>query len=179
MQGVPILALWLNGLGIKVIWNRPRTPQDNAKVERCQGTLGLWTEYKSCQNVSELQEKLSQEAWFYNHTFQDRRQDYTTRNDRFPLLEKTPWAYNPDGFSMELVADFLAEGKWIRAVSKKGQVDIQGQRFSVGSKYQGQKVVIWLDSVTKQWIAADSSKNIIAKVRADLNEKWLTHRFYT
>src|SRR3954468_9301443 len=39
---VPELALWLIGLGIEVVWNRPRTPKDNAKVERMQATTSRW-----------------------------------------------------------------------------------------------------------------------------------------
>src|SRR3954468_7857520 len=39
---IPELALWLTGLGIEVIWNRPRTPKDNAKVERMQATTSRW-----------------------------------------------------------------------------------------------------------------------------------------
>ena len=31
---IPELGLWLIGLGIEVVWNRPRTPKDNATVER-------------------------------------------------------------------------------------------------------------------------------------------------
>jgi hypothetical protein len=33
LEIIPPLALWLLCLGIKVIWNRPATPQDNAKVK--------------------------------------------------------------------------------------------------------------------------------------------------
>ena len=37
-SSVPVLALWLIGLGVEVIWNPPRSPRANAKVERMQGT---------------------------------------------------------------------------------------------------------------------------------------------
>jgi transposase InsO family protein len=36
---VPVLSLWLIGLGIDVLWNRPYQATDNAKVERMQGTM--------------------------------------------------------------------------------------------------------------------------------------------
>lgn len=174
MKVIPILAMWLIGLGIKVVWNHPRTPQDNAKVERYQCTLGLWTEYQLCHNVPQLQEKLSEQARFYNYVFRDRRQENTTRKDRFPTLEKTPRPYNPEGFSMEQVIEFMATGKWTRTVSKQGQVNIQGQRFSVGRQYQKQQVTVRLEAVTKQWIITDDDKSIIARVDTGFNEEWLT-----
>lgn len=58
LELIPPLALWLIGLGIKVIWNRPATPQDNAKVERSQGVMGRWTEYTKCKDTFELQDRL-------------------------------------------------------------------------------------------------------------------------
>src|SRR5437867_5557619 len=45
---VPELALWLCGLGVGVIWNPPRSPRDNAKVERMQGTTAAWAEVEKC-----------------------------------------------------------------------------------------------------------------------------------
>ena len=51
MELIPPLALWLIGLGIQVIWNRPGTPQDNAKVERSQGVMARWTEYAKSKNI--------------------------------------------------------------------------------------------------------------------------------
>ena len=45
---IPVLALWLMSLKIKVIWNRPRQPRDNAKVERMQGTSKRWVDLDRC-----------------------------------------------------------------------------------------------------------------------------------
>ena len=38
----PAFALWLIGLGIKMIWNHPHCPKENANVERCNGLIGTW-----------------------------------------------------------------------------------------------------------------------------------------
>src|SRR3954454_410327 len=70
---IPELALWLTGLGIEVIWNRPRTPKDNAKVERMQATTSRWTEVEQCYSCSELQTKLDQAATIHGEQFQVRR----------------------------------------------------------------------------------------------------------
>src|SRR4051794_41404623 len=52
------LALWLFGLGIEVIWNPPRRPQDNGVVERSQGTGKRWSEPPTCDGPAELQERI-------------------------------------------------------------------------------------------------------------------------
>ena len=55
------LALWLIGLGIEVIWNPPRRPQDNGVVERSQGVASNWAEPDRCRNPAELQRRLNEE----------------------------------------------------------------------------------------------------------------------
>ena len=54
-------ALWLIGLGIEVIWNPPRRPQDNGVVERSQGVASNWAEPDRCRNAAELQRRLNEE----------------------------------------------------------------------------------------------------------------------
>lgn len=176
MDRLPPLALWLIGLGIKVIWNRPRTPQDNAKVERCQGTLGLWTEYEKCHNVDELQEKLRNQADFYNNTFRDRRQGDTRRIDRFPSMETSPRKYKPEQFSTERIVAFVAEGTWSRKVSATGQVCLHNIRFSLGQQYRKQQVLIRLDITTMQWIVSDREERLITQLNAVMNLEWVVRK---
>lgn len=57
LESVPVLALWLIAYGVPVIWNRPRKPTDNAKVERMQGTSGRWVEPEKCNSLIELQKR--------------------------------------------------------------------------------------------------------------------------
>ena len=70
---VPELALWLIGLGIKMIWNPPRSPRCNAKVERMQATTARWVEVKSCRSCGELQQKLDQAARLQREHYRPRR----------------------------------------------------------------------------------------------------------
>src|SRR5690606_13779481 len=55
------LACWLIGLGPRVIWIPPRTPQDNGVVERGQGVARNWAEPNRCRSVAELQRRLDEE----------------------------------------------------------------------------------------------------------------------
>ena len=103
---IPPLALWLIGLGIKVIWNRPRTPQDNAKVERSQGVLGTWTEFYKCKDGFDLQLRLWREAHFHNYHFPIRRMKNRTRIQVFTKLAFTGRSWTPDDFNMQRILDF-------------------------------------------------------------------------
>ncbi len=157
MGGLPLLGLWLIGLGIQVIWNRPRIPQDNAKVERCQGTLGKWTEYKEASSCEELQEVLTKEAHFYNFTFRDRRKEGTTRIERHPNLRHSGKSYTKDTpFEQQRVADFVSKGKYHRVVSTMGQINIGGECFSIGRKYHHQQVTLKLDAQHHAWVVSDT-----------------------
>lgn len=54
----PDLALWLLGLGIEVIWNRPHHPQENSRVERSHGVLSPCVEASKCRDISDLQNRI-------------------------------------------------------------------------------------------------------------------------
>ena len=86
LEQITKTALWLIAYGIKVIWNRPRVPQDNAKVERSQGILANWVNPKECQSHEDLQTKVSAEGEFYNQHFPNRRMKHKTKFNCFPQL---------------------------------------------------------------------------------------------
>ena len=81
------------------MWNKPRTPQENAKVERCQGTLDKWTEYEKCKNTFDLQIKLWEQSEFYNFHFPIRRKENKKRVELFPKLMHTGRGWAPKNFT--------------------------------------------------------------------------------
>lgn len=172
-QGLPPLALWLIGLGIGVIWNRPRTPQDNAKVERCQGTLGKWTEYEKLKSTEALQLALDRESNFYNQVFRDRRKNNTTRLERHPNLMHTRKLYCSGSFKESRVLSFVAKGCWMRQVSTNGQVSIAGERFSVGQALAGQIVKLNFDAEQKVWRVRNSSDKLVCLSSKKVWQRWI------
>ncbi len=171
LELIPPLALWLIGLGIKVIWNRPATPQDNAKVERSQGVMGRWTEYAKCKNTFELQVRLWKEANFHNHYFPIRRKGNKTRMELFPRLLHTGKNWNPGGFKLNRALIFLAKGEWERKVSSNGQISIYGQRVSIGIQYKHQKVSIRLNSGKNHWNIFNTVGKLIKEYPSAFSEK--------
>lgn len=146
LELIPVLALWLIGLGIQVIWNKPKTPQENAKVERGQRTLANWTEYHKLQNATELQAKLWEQTDFYNCDFPIRKFQSKTRIKRYPLLFQVIRQWDPSTFDFNKIIKFLAKGSWERKVSKQGQISLYGQRLSISTKFKYQMISIRLDA---------------------------------
>lgn len=133
-QSIPALALWLIAYNIGVIFNRPRTPQDNAKVERSQGVLSNWTEWQKCLNATDLQQRLLQEAEFHNLHYPVSRLGGKTRAETFDNILESPNRFEQQNFELQRVLDFLAKGSWERDVSQNGQFSFRGQRMGVGKK---------------------------------------------
>lgn len=168
---IPPLALWLIALGIKVIWNRPATPQDNATVERSQGVMGRWTEFTKAKDTFALQTRLWKEADFHNFHFPIRRKNDQTRLECFPHLVHTKKEWNPADFKINRVLVFLAKACWERKVSSNGQINIYGQRFSVGIQYKHQIVSIKLNPMKRKWNIFDPNGAMIKTHPCPFNEK--------
>jgi hypothetical protein len=55
------LGLWLAGLAVTMHWNDPRSPKQNAVVERTQGVSQRWAAPERCADVDELRWRLQRE----------------------------------------------------------------------------------------------------------------------
>lgn len=160
-QNIPVLVLWLLAFGIKIIFNRPRTPQDNAKVERSQGVLSKWTEWEKCADRFELQYKVWKEADFHNMHYSVSRLGGKTRIQAFDNLLRSPKTFDPSDFDPQRTIDFVAKGLWQREVSKNGQFSFWAQKINVGKKYAHQSVSIKLDPQKNNWQAFDRDGNLL------------------
>lgn len=173
-KSIPPLALWLIGMGIQVHWNRIRRPQDNAKVERNQGTLNRWAEPKKCKTIEELQNKLSKAIICQTHYYRISREQDKTRLELFPeLVRHTGKACNHSTFCLKRVLQFIAKGNWVRKVSKQGQIDLINKRYYLGKAYSKQLVWINLDPVKNQWIIKDSNGEQTHTLDSGLTEIWI------
>jgi hypothetical protein len=150
------LALWLIGLGVDMIWNPARRPQENGVVERSHGTGKRWGEPETCQDADELQRRLEnmdriqrevypsikgQSRWLAFPGLQQNERSYTK------AWEKRSWNLQP-------VLDHIANEHALRRVDRKGQVSIYGRNHYVGKTHQGQEVYVFLDPVDREWVFA-------------------------
>ena len=164
---VPVMALWLIGLGVDVIWNRPRQPTDNAKVERMQGVTANWAEPEQCADRAMLQRHLDQATHIQRSRYRCRRLKGQTRAEAYPALLSGGVAYAAEAFELRRVLRFLAQGSWVRKVSKVGQIDFYGQRWQAGAAYRRQQVCLALDPSSQHWVVSDEEGHEIKRFAAD------------
>ena len=166
------LCLWLVGLGVQMVFNRPCHPQENGCVERAHGTLGAWAEPGTCRDVGVLQTRL---AW----AGQVQRSQYPSRHGHtrvqaYPALAGPGGAYAPQEeaaqWDLPRVQAYLAPGLWPRKVDKVGRISLYNRAVGVGRRYVGQTVSVRLDPEGGQWIILDASgREIIAHPAAEIS----------
>lgn len=173
LQIVPILSMWLIALGIKVIFNRPRRPQDNAKVERNQGVLSNWTEWHKCADIEQLRTRLQREVEFHNSIFPVAGLKGLTRIQAFPDLIPHSPKFDPKDFDPQRALDFLASGSWERLVAKNGQFSFWHRRITVGTAYALQTLSIVLDPKANQWRIFDAKGELVKAIDTNINAQSL------
>lgn len=176
---VPWLALWLIGLGIKVIYNRPRMPQDNAKVERSQGTTERWGDTFQCVDYEQLRQNLGNAIVTQREQYPVKRLGYKTRLDTFPDLaavkNKQLNPYCPAQFDITKVYHYLKDSAWERKVSQNGQLNFWGTRYTVGKKYASQMVTVHMDEQNQRWLVRNDKANIIYTIENPFSVRQLCH----
>jgi hypothetical protein len=150
------LALWLIGLGVAMIWNPARTPQDNGVVERSQGTGKRWTEPGTCKDVAELQQRMDEADYIQRERYPSIAGK--SRWQAFPQLQqkRRPYskAWEQRHWDLDLVLAHMAEYNALRRVCSKGQVSIYGRNHYVGKQHQGMDIYVFLDPNDREWVFA-------------------------
>lgn len=170
------LALWLIGLGIEVIWNRPYRPQDNGIVERAHGTTKKWIEPHTCHDLEQLQQRLNQA-----HRLQRERYPYREKQTRlqyYPSLKHTGQAYQQDDEHWQLarVDALLANGLWFRQTDGDGKISIYGRNYSVGRGYARQKVCLRFEPCTRHWQALNTQGVCLKSMpNRELSQEMIIH----
>ncbi len=161
----PALALWLIGLGVGVVYNPPRCPQDNGVVERFHGLIEPWGEPEKCTSFAAWQERL---AWLSRI----QRECYPaigghSRLQAFPGLSTEGRPYNPlqeaRGWNLEPVKGYLAQGVWRRRVDKVGRITLYHRPYQVGRPYKRQDVFVRFDPELTAWVFLDQAGREICR----------------
>lgn len=153
------LALWLIGLGIGMIWNTPRRPQENGVVERSQGTANRWCEPWTCQSPEELETRLERMDRLHRevYPYQERR----SRLEVHPGLANSGRPYVPESedrlWEWGRVTAHLSGYVVVRQVNQNGMVSIYDRGYYVGRAHQGKSVYVTFDPDTNEWVFSDPS----------------------
>jgi hypothetical protein len=155
----PMLALWLIGLGIDMLWNDPRRPQQNGVVERSQGTAKRWAEPHACQAAAELQARLDEDDCLQRERYpvaQGR-----SRWELFPGLAHSGRLYQKGNearrWSLERVRDHLAGYAVPRRVDSQGKVSVYNRNLYVGVVHAGKEACVQFDPEQTHWLISDSA----------------------
>jgi hypothetical protein len=148
----PVLALWLIGYDIDMIWNKPYCPQMNGVVEKMQDTSQRWAEIETALSYQDLQEKLDKQALIQRQHFPVSRLAQQTRLQAFPNLEKSNRQWIPENFNCQRVYDFLAQKTFSRKVSIAGQLNHCGQKISGLAQFKEKIVQIKLEPQKMEWV---------------------------
>jgi len=144
--------LWWVGLGIEVIQNTPRCPQQNGIVESLQGTMCRWSNPKGQQDIGSLEKRLNEESDFQRNHYQIRSRNNKTRIELYPELENNDRLYDSNEFDMKLVYKYLSKKILKRRVGTNGVVKFLKQQICIGSQYFGLSVTITFDPIEIQWM---------------------------
>jgi len=165
-KSIPPLALWLEGKGVQVIFNRPRRPTDNAKVERMQRTTKNWAEVKNCPNIKELIIRLKRACTIQRDLYKVSRMKNKTRKEIFPQLYNNPRKYNPSDFDVQKVYQRLEKWTFVRHTSPIGQFSLYHQIYYLGKDYAKQYVAVKFKTDTIQWQVFDAQGVLIKVINA-------------
>lgn len=154
-----LFELWLVGLGIQVVWSRPRRPQDNGIVERSHRVTQSWSTPNYCHTLEQLQQHLNQVVHCQRQLYPTR--DGLTRLQRYPQLLESTRPYQSDHedplWSLQRVYDYLAQGCWRRKVDGSGRISLYNRNYTFSRAHAAQTVWIRFDPTTASWVAIDSN----------------------
>ena len=149
-----------------MIWNRPATPTDNAKVERLQGVSANWSEPFRCQSLEALQHQLDQALEIQRERYPTRVCKFQTRIETHPTLAQGGSPYSQSPFEPQLIYQFLSQKTWKRRVNKAGQVELFGTTFSAGAKWAKTEVSLRLDPRDIEWVVCNEEGVVVKRQSA-------------
>lgn len=156
-----VLLLWLVGLDILPVINRPGRPTDNAQVERLNRT---WLEHVgfSLTNASVTAiQAATDKAWhdrLFNLPSNNKYCQGQTPAKSFPELFEKVRPYHPDEeatlFDMNHVYLYLAQWQWQRKVDKTGCISLNDYNRLVSKAHCEQIVKVRFDAEALQFVAS-------------------------
>ncbi|RME81438.1 MAG: hypothetical protein D6775_13590 [Caldilineae bacterium] len=153
------LLLWLVGLGIILLINRPHRPTDNPIVERghwtweCHVLMG-----RSYPDVVAVQKATDQDLAYRRDHLPSRHPGCDGRPpaQAFPTLYTPRRPYSPEQeealFDLRRVDLYLSQWEWRRTVDSEGKISLANRNYRVGKAYRGQSVKVRFDIQTREFV---------------------------
>lgn len=173
-----LFQLWLIGLGIEVLWSRPRHPQDNGKVERSHRVTQAWSAPGDCRTLEQLQYHLDQVVHIHQQHYPNRQG--LTRLQRYPQLLQQAQPYDPATedhcWSLARVHAYLAQGCWQRKVDASGRISLYNRNYTLHRRWKGQTLWIRFDPTISSWTCwDDKGKQVATCPSLEINAEVICH----
>ncbi len=140
----PVVALWLIGLGIGLVWNRPRHSTDNAVIERAHGVCQRWVEPGQCPDLATLQHRLDAFTTVQREVYPAIAGQ--SRLAAAPDLAHSGRAYDPAAeaalWDESRVWTWLGARVWTRRVDQVGRISLYNRAVGVGRAWAGTEVTV-------------------------------------
>jgi hypothetical protein len=167
-----MLHLWLIALGVEVYFIEQAPPAEHSIIERTHQTITQQAiKGQVFADDAALQKRLSERLAFLNHQFPCR-----SLGSRPPLLVYPEAQHSGRPYRLEweealldlqLVYDYLAQGRWFRRTGSLGQLSLGAQRYGVGQDFREQTMEITFDPQTREFVClpADACQEIRLPIR--------------
>jgi len=164
------LLLWLVGLDILPLINRPYQPTDNAMVERSHRTWkGDVLTSRSQASLAELEADSAQAVADRQLYLPSRHPECNGQPPAvaFPDLLRVQRPYSPEQeralFDLRRVDDYLAQWEWRRRVDCEGKISLADHNILVGRRYRGQVVKVRFDPGPREFVASSAAGDEITR----------------
>jgi len=135
-----ILHLWLRALGIQLTFSRVRRPTDQAITERSHQ---IWAaqvlEGQRFADWPMLYESLQERRDSLNYHLPCTSLNQQPPLVAYPQAKHSGRTYRPeyeaDLLDLQLVYEYLAQGRWFRRVATNGTVSLGGHIYYIGTKW--------------------------------------------
>jgi hypothetical protein len=163
------LVCWLADLGLRVLADPPRRPQDNGVVERFQDVGKSWAEPQRCASAAELQARLDVlDRW-------QRELDPAiagrARTEAYPGLRHSGGVYDParESTTWEIGKDWELLGAHLvpRLVDRQDKVSVSNRPHSVGLLWAGRTIWVGFDADQGAWTFQDEQGHEIRRQAAE------------
>jgi len=172
-QLTPVLALWLIGIDVDMIWNKPYCPQQNGRVEKMQDTTARWAEIHQAVDIADLQVRLQASLILQRTAYPVLRLPRKSRLSAFPGLETSRRPYAATDFNLNRVHRFMTPKLYTRKVSGSGQIGHFGQVYSVGLSLAHQWVQLRLSADGQRWQVLSDYKIVKELPAITLTQQWI------
>lgn len=153
-----VLLLWLVGLGVTPVINRPYRPTENAIVERNHLT---WKKHvlegQRYQEVEEVQRETDRDFLVRREKLPSRHRGCNGRSpvEAFPALRKPRKAFTVEReeelFDLGRVDAYLSQWEWKRVVDSRGKISLADRNYYVGERFRGQVVKVRFEPSTREF----------------------------